>query len=560
MEESTTIGDPLESKFAPIGPRVGGSGHVFETDGCGGRVITLFTWAAELPAQVVRDFTREAMRVADLHHPYVAQVFDAGTLGDGTPFVVMERLAGMTLDEAANGRSLPMAEVLPILRGVGSALCAAHAAGIGHGEVRADNVFITDPASYEPGCPKLLDFGVARLAGGARRIGRGIAELGPRAGEREDQLALAALAWRLLGAMPSPGIQGVLLRAMSADPRQRFGSIKALVEALEQVSLNAATAGLTAKADPVRTLVGATIPVSPSRPALAMVAPPSCLAAAPPVISAPTPELASSPSSLTQQFFSEGERLEMEHTSGRTSDAGAITEGDEGGDLETAAASRVPRSRAQMFAAALLALGSVAGIGWTVVSLASKPSGGPSASDASPAPVVARPVAVSPAGMRRLHAVTDRGPGEKLISGRRAPRVQPLPVAASEVFASSRLATPPTPGEVSPAARMPSIPSGPAPLAAAAAPDEVPAPPPTHAPPAEGAPRTGDQATPLPTVAPAGSSDNDEPQPGQEEGGKESGAIPAPSAPEEPGLAPRSSDDVSAESSAADAPPTALSR
>ena len=248
MEEPTPDEGSWDPKFVPIGARVGRSGQVFETDGragLGGLVVKLFTWAAGLPAQVVQDFTREAMRVADLHHPHVAQVLDAGTLGDGTPFVVMERLAGMTLDEAVSGRSLPMTEVLPILRGVGSALFAAHAAGVAHGELRADNVFIADLATYGPACPKLLDFGVARLVTRAHAIGRGAHELGRRAGERADQLALATLAWRLLGAMPAPAIQRVLLRAMSPDPRQRFGSVTALVEALEEASVNAATAGLT---------------------------------------------------------------------------------------------------------------------------------------------------------------------------------------------------------------------------------------------------------------------------------------------------------------------------
>ena len=267
VEEPAPNDDSWEPKFVPIGARVGRSGQVFETDGragLGGLVVKLFTWAAGLPAQVVQDFTREAMRVADLHHPHVAQVLDAGTLGDGTPFVVMERLAGMTLDEAMSGRSLPMAEVLPILRGVGSALCAAHAAGVAHGQVRADNVFIADLATYGPGCPKLLDFGVARLVTGAHAIGQGAHELGRRAGERADQLALATLAWRLLGAMPAPAIQRVLIRAMSPDPSQRFGSVTALVEALEEASVQRSDPGSTTNAGAMRTLVGAYLPVSPT--------------------------------------------------------------------------------------------------------------------------------------------------------------------------------------------------------------------------------------------------------------------------------------------------------
>ena len=500
MDEPTPNDDSWGPKFVPIGARVGQSGQVFETDGragAGGLVVKLFTWAAGLPAQVVQEFTRDAMRVADLHHPHVAQVLDAGTLGDGTPFVVMERLAGRTLDEAVSGRSLPIAEVLPILRGVGAALSAAHAAGVAHGQLRADNVFIADPATYGPGCPKLLDFGVARLVTPTHTIGRGAHELGRRAGERADQLALATLAWRLLGASSAPAIQRVLIRAMSPDPSQRFGSVSALVEALEGASVNAAPAASTTNAGAVRTLVGATIPISPPR--LALVAPPRVLTAARPPTGTPTPVLASSPLGLTQQFFTEGEQLEMAHAAARTSGAATVAERDEDGELEPAAAPRVPRSRAQMTAAALLALGSVAIIAWTVVSLASKPAGDPRATDASPAAVVARPVAVSPAGAPRPTRATDRGRGGKTIPVRRAPGVQPPAFAAPA----------PSPSAV------PSVPTA-----------EVP-----------------------------GSSDDDEAQPGEQESGEPQGATPAPGAPEEPVLAPRPFGDAPPASSAPEAPP-----
>ena len=194
-------------------------------------------------------------------------------------------------------------EVLPILRGVGSALCAAHAAGVPHGQLRADNVFIADLATYGPGCPKLLDFGVARLVTGPHAIGGGAHELGRRAGERADQLALATLAWRLLGAMPAPAIQRVLIRAMSPDPSQRFGSVTALVEALEEASLRRSDSWVD-RPRPYR---------RPPRQR-------------PPSTGAPTPALASPPSSLTQQFFAEGEQLEMEHPAGQTTDAGAVAE------------------------------------------------------------------------------------------------------------------------------------------------------------------------------------------------------------------------------------------
>src|SRR3954470_15014514 len=77
VEDPTPNDDSSEPKFVSIGARVGRSGQVFEADGrtgLGGRVVKLFTWAAGLPAQVVQDFTRDAMTVASLRHQHVAQV------------------------------------------------------------------------------------------------------------------------------------------------------------------------------------------------------------------------------------------------------------------------------------------------------------------------------------------------------------------------------------------------------------------------------------------------------------------------------------------------------
>ena len=122
----------------------------------------------------------------------------------------------------------------------------------------------------------------------------------------------------------------------------------------------------------------------------------------------------------------------MAHAAGETSDARAVAERDEEGALETAAAPRVPRSRAQMTAAALLALGSVAIIGWTVVSLASKPADDPRAADASPATVRRSPgcgptsrSAASGSGHRPVRGERrSRSVGHQACSRRPSPRPQ----------------------------------------------------------------------------------------------------------------------------------------
>ncbi len=522
--ESQPFSGSGRSAFVPIGERIGEGGQVFETSlgaGPGDLVVKLFTWGAELPAQVVRDFTREVMTVANLRHPHVAQVVDAGTLGDGTPFVVMERLAGMTLDEAASGGPLPTAAILPILRGVASALAAAHSAGIAHGQVRADNIFIARAAGLERPCPKLLDFGVARLVTGGRPIGL---ELGGRAGERADQLALATLAYRLIGGVGTLPAHQALSRAMSPDPSRRFGTIVAFIEALESAFVNVGAGGVSRNAADVTTLIGTAVPASASR--RVNVGAPTRVVVGGPPSSAPTSTLASAPSSLTQQFFAEGEQLDSVHAASQATHAETSAEDDDDGDLATQAA-RVPRSRPQMLLASLLALGSVAVIAGTVVSLTNKPAGG------SPTPQVSQRASAA---------------AREAIS---APLVQ-IPARAREPKRE-------TPVAVSRGLRMRSRPSSPAPatLAGSVGPAtvELPAPPPPPALPAEAAPAATDRGAPDVTAEPnnAGAAQPEaEPRtaPGQEP--------PPPSEPEESAPSPRAPDIEPApsapESPAPDAP------
>ena len=155
-------------------------------------------------------------------------------------------------------------------------------------------------------------------------------------------------------------------------------------------------------------------------------------------------------------------------------------------------------------AAALLALGSAALIGWTVVSLASKPAGEPRVADASPATVVARPVVAPPGRALRPSRTTDRGLGGKAMPVRRAPSVQPSSFAAPArpSVTASEAPAPPAPSRVA----EPPIPTAP---------------------------------------VPAASSDDDEPQPGEQESAEPQGATPAPRAFEEPVVAPPASADVS---------------
>jgi serine/threonine protein kinase len=105
-------------------------------------------------------FEREAKAVASLTHPHVAQVFRMGRLRDETPYLVMRFVKGRTMEDrlAAEGR-LPAKLATEVLRGVASALAAAHAQGIVHRDVRPANVLWDEEKEQAV----LTDFGIAAI-------------------------------------------------------------------------------------------------------------------------------------------------------------------------------------------------------------------------------------------------------------------------------------------------------------------------------------------------------------------------------------------------------------
>jgi serine/threonine protein kinase len=110
--------------------------------------------------QLVR-FRREARAVAQLSHPHIVGVIDAGDDQDPThprPYIVFEFVDGETLKERIRrlGR-LPIAEAVAYAIEIARALGAAHAAHIVHRDVKPQNVLID-----VEGSPKITDFGIAR--------------------------------------------------------------------------------------------------------------------------------------------------------------------------------------------------------------------------------------------------------------------------------------------------------------------------------------------------------------------------------------------------------------
>lgn len=91
----------------------------------------------------LRRFQQEAETLQRLRHPCIVDVLEHGTLADGRPFIAMEWLEGHDLaaELAARG-PLAALETLEVLEQVGSALRAAHGAGVVHRDLKAQNVVV----------------------------------------------------------------------------------------------------------------------------------------------------------------------------------------------------------------------------------------------------------------------------------------------------------------------------------------------------------------------------------------------------------------------------------
>lgn len=112
-------------------------------------------------AEHAHRFLREARAASALNHPNIVVIHEIGTTGSGDQYIVQEFIDGTTLRALLTG---PMGgeQTVTIGRQIARALAAAHGAGIVHRDIKPDNVMVR-----ADGIVKVLDFGLARLAGAA---------------------------------------------------------------------------------------------------------------------------------------------------------------------------------------------------------------------------------------------------------------------------------------------------------------------------------------------------------------------------------------------------------
>jgi serine/threonine-protein kinase len=115
-------------------------------------------------AKFLRRFRQEAQATRRLRHHHIVQVDDLDQADDGSLFMAMEFVDGVSLRQLLQRTRgpLPLARALAIARGMAEALAAAHAQGLVHRDIKPDNVLLARDALGRD-IPKVLDFGIVAM-------------------------------------------------------------------------------------------------------------------------------------------------------------------------------------------------------------------------------------------------------------------------------------------------------------------------------------------------------------------------------------------------------------
>lgn len=113
-------------------------------------------------AEAVQRFVNEARATAALKGEHIARVFDVGLLQTGEPYLVMEQLEGIGLDQYLRERGpLAPSEAVDIVLQVCEGLAEAHAAALVHRDIKPPNLFLARRPDGQYSV-KILDFGIAK--------------------------------------------------------------------------------------------------------------------------------------------------------------------------------------------------------------------------------------------------------------------------------------------------------------------------------------------------------------------------------------------------------------
>ncbi len=145
----------------------GGMGDVYEAerdDEQFKQQVAIKIIKRSMDTNFLRDrFLRERQILASLDHPHIARLFDGGATPDGSPYFVMEYVAGEPITVYCLRHQLSINEKLKLFRKVCSAVQHAHQKLVVHRDLKPSNILIVPSADGKEGEPKLLDFGIAKF-------------------------------------------------------------------------------------------------------------------------------------------------------------------------------------------------------------------------------------------------------------------------------------------------------------------------------------------------------------------------------------------------------------
>jgi eukaryotic-like serine/threonine-protein kinase len=108
--------------------------------------------------ELLRRFRHERQILASVEHPSIAKLLDGGTTAEGLPYLVMEYIDGVPVDEYCETNQLSIAARLELFCKICAAVQFAHQNLVVHRDIKPGNILVT-----ADGVPKLLDFGIAKL-------------------------------------------------------------------------------------------------------------------------------------------------------------------------------------------------------------------------------------------------------------------------------------------------------------------------------------------------------------------------------------------------------------
>jgi eukaryotic-like serine/threonine-protein kinase len=108
--------------------------------------------------EIFRRFRNERQTLASLDHSNIVKLIDGGSTENGLPYLVMEYVDGMPIDQYCDTHTLSIDERLQLFRTVCSAVEYAHEKLIIHRDLKPANILITNG-----GVPRLMDFGISKL-------------------------------------------------------------------------------------------------------------------------------------------------------------------------------------------------------------------------------------------------------------------------------------------------------------------------------------------------------------------------------------------------------------